>query len=637
MSFGAPRPSLDAHQDRTPPLINLAQWALAIGTGAALAVGIWLLVMAPTAGLDLTDEGLYLLSADNQQPLAGHNGWFGRYTGLLFGAVGYDIGLFRVIGVLVLLAAATALGVALAGFVARSGIATLGAAARVGVVLGTASGALINYSLFIRTPGYNWLAFVAAALCLSGVLLVLAVDRPWARAAIVAGALIGGGAVLGLWAKASTGIGLAGIAAAIVAAPGLEGRRARLSAGAVAAAVGAVFVAVHFVFIADPAATLQLFTRSLGMVAVMDPKHGVTGATEIAVADVLGAPMRVVQATSGLVLLGLAPLVGRAFGRWDGWPAGRRAVAVVAPVATVGAYLLAGGQWRGGAQGYGGVALADLAILSVAALAVAAAIVPALPGRRLPPQDGTVPADTTRSLRLAYGVAALLAGAAVYAFGSANGFLAQTNGVAAFVLLGAGLLSVLPLTPQVGGTALSVAAAGISVISVAVLATGHAAPYRMPALETATQAIAFGERRQALTVDPATAAYWDGITSAAHAACWMPGTRLLDLTWSPAVPYALRAVVPETLIPLAGNFVTGTASAIEALRVSHASDWADAWLLTSPDLPQIDPATVIATTGARFPDDYMLVEELRAPGLGLLQRLWRPAGPLPSCVSAASP
>jgi hypothetical protein len=126
-------------------------------------------------------------------------------------------------------------------------------------------------------------------------------------------------------------------------------------------------------------------------------------------------------------------------------------------------------------------------------------------------------------------------------------------------------------------------------------------------------------------VDATAAAYWRQLVDDARAACWKPGTKLLDLTWNPADAYALDATVPEVLIPLAGHFATGTASAQEALRVSDAPSWHDAWLITSPDLPQIDPAAVVALAGRSFPGDYRLVTTLRSPGLGFTQELWRPA------------
>jgi hypothetical protein len=628
MSRPQTSPPPDSRHSRTPLLIHVAEWGLAIATGVALAVGLGLLVQAATAGLDLTDEGLYLLSADNQQPYAGLNGWFGRYTGLLFGAVGYDIGWFRVAGVVLLAASGMVLGAALVRWVTDGKAAGLPLPARLGIVLGAASGALINYSLFIRTPGYNWLTLVGAALAVSGILVALTLrgtDARYGRAAIVAGSLIAIGCVLALWGKASAGIGLGLIGAVAMAAPGLDGRRVRMSAGLFAFAVGVFLLVLHFLFIADPATTIQMFVRSFRMLEFINPEHAMGAVVAEMVGGLAAVPAAVFRATWGLILLGLLPLLLVAIGRAHRPVA--TAVAVAGPVLIVSLFLLAKGAWLGGVRGYGSVAVADLAVLSTAALGAIAARLSV----RAPDDEG-YPAHRRR---LIYGSMALLGAAALYAFGSDNGFVAQTNGAAVLVLAAAGGMLAIPLAPRIGAATFSGGALLVAIISTVVLATAHANPYRMAPLESATETIAFGPRGQALALDPAAAAYWQQLVADAKAACWVPGTRLFDLTWSPADAYALGATVPETLIPLAGHFTTGTASAEEALRVSTPPDWADAWLLTSPDIPQVDPAVVMALAGRTFPGDYDLVATLQAPGLGLHQQLWRPADADP-CPSAGS-
>jgi hypothetical protein len=271
---------------------------------------------------------------------------------------------------------------------------------------------------------------------------------------------------------------------------------------------------------------------------------------------------------------------------------------------------------------YAGVAMANVALLLTAGLAAATgAIVD---------RGRTDSGDSARVVRASHGALALLGTAGVYAFGSNNGFLAQTNGATVLVLAAVAALGIIPLTPRGGGGFLSIWAPGIALIAVVVLASARAHPYRMAPLDTATETIAFGRHGQPLAVDPAAAAYWRQLTDGAHSACWVPGTRLLDLTWNPADAYALDATVPEVLIPLAGQFVTGTASAQEALRVSNPAAWREGWLLTSPDIPEVDPAAVVAVAGRVFPSDYALVTTLTSPGLHLDQQLWRPAD-APAC------
>ena len=628
MSRPPTSPPPDSPHTSTPLVIRVAEWGPAIATGAALAVGLGLLLQAPQAGLDLTDEGLYLLAADNHQPLAGLTGWFGRYTGLLFGAVGYDIGWFRVAGVALMAAAGMILGAALSRWVTDRDTARLRLPGRLAIVLGTASGALINYSLFIRTPGYNWLTFVGALLAVSGILVALTLrgSEPRVdRSVIVAGSLIGVGCIVALWGKASAGVGLGLIAAVATAAPRLDGRSVRVSGGLVAVAVAALLLVLHFMFVADPAGTVQGFARSYRMLELINSRHALPALVAEMVGGLAAVPADVFRATQGLVLLGLLPLLLVAVGR------ARRPTATVVlvavPVLIVCVVLLAKGQWLGGVRGYRSVAVADLAVLGSAALGALAAR-----SSVLARANGAEPAPRGR---LIYGSMALLGSAALYAFGSDNGFVAQMNGAAVFVLAAAGGFVAIALPPRIRAMTFSTGAIVVAAISTVVLATAHADPYRIAPLDRATEMIAFGPRGTPLTVDSAAAAYWQRLVADATAACWVPGTRLFDLTWSPADAYALGATVPETLVPLAGNFTTGTASALEALRVSDPPDWADAWVLTSPDTPQVDPAVAMALAGRTFPGDYDRVATLQTPHLGLHQELWRPSDASP-CPSASS-
>jgi len=254
------------------------------------------------------------------------------------------------------------------------------------IVLGIAAAALINYSLFIRSPGYNWLTFVGTTLAIAGIVLVLIARVPLARSTILAGLLVGLGTMLAFWGKASAGSGVAVIAIAAAVAPGLPGARARGAALLVAAGSAAVLLLGHFVFIADPAATVRLFARSVEMVAVMDARHSFPGATREMVGDLLAAPAAILNATSGAALLALLPLALVAA------PKARTrsallAAAVAVPLVVVSAILLGTGAWRGGSTHYGAVATANGAVLAVATLASVLVWLVARPGDPSDPSD----------------------------------------------------------------------------------------------------------------------------------------------------------------------------------------------------------------------------------------------------------
>ena len=587
----------------------------AIAAGAFLAVSAGALLDGAQRGLDITDEGLYLLAADNHQPAAAFIGWFGHYTGVILAAVGHDIAWFRVVGVLMLLAAGAILGGAILRLL---GVARSAVAVRVIVLSGVSAATLVNYSLFIRSPGYNWLALLGVLFAVSGILLMLTLDRGDRRAALVAGVLIATGCFLATWAKISAGIGLAGLATVVALIPNLGDPLLRRRALLTAVLAGTLLVSLHLVFVADAGTTVATIRRSLAMLAVVDPRHYRVGsALDLAVRDVAAAPTAIVGASFGIVFSGFAPLAALAV------RPNRRST--VCALATIGALVATAvslairGEWLGGIEGYARVAIADLAILAAALLAAASSAVVA---RRTPSPD--VPGSARR---VAAGTVVMVAAAGAYAFGSNNGAVTQTTGAAVLVLGAAALVAGLPFSGRQRTLVIATSCLVMGMASSLVLVSARDRPYRMASIGAMTETVRVGIQGPLLSLDPASAEYWRRLVQSAQDAGWQPGRPLLDLTWSPAVSWALRATVPDTLVPVVGNARTADAQALAAIRLSAPRRWADAWLLVSPDLGRLHPDRIAASFGRSFPGDYELVIALTAPGLGLRQELWRPRGP----------
>lgn len=607
---------LDRSRRRAP---GLAGWAAATATGALLAVSIGLLVEGAGRGLDITDEGLYLLAADNHQPAAIYASWFGRYTGLLFTAVGHDLTWFRVAGVVLLALAGGLLGVAIARII-RSGDGRQSPALTATIVFGVSAATLINYALFIRTPGYNQLALFGALLAVAGILLLLALEAADVRKAVASGALVAFGCFIASWGKESTGAGLAALALVVGLAPGLGAGRARRRGIIAAVAVGALLMALHLVFIADPATTVRALGRTLEMLAVVDPRYyRVHSAVGLTIRDLVTAPVAIVGSTLGLVFCGLAPLLAFAL------PRDRRATACLSgtlgALAIVSAFLAVRGQWLGGIAGYQAVAIADGAILATMVLAAASTAIVHRPGR-----DG---AGDRKRRSLAVAAVVLLGAAGAYAFGSNNGIVSQSTGAAVLVLAAAALVAGLPFQGKPRVILVASVCVVMSVAAPLVLYTARDHPYRMAPIAQQTETVRLGSAGPVVALDPASVAYWDRLVTAARAAGWQPGMPLLDLTWSPAVPYVLRATVPDTLVPVIGNYPTADAQGRAALRLSDPQLWSDAWVLVSSDQTRVHPADILESIGRSFPRDYELVVAVRAPGLGLHQELWRPRSPAP--------
>jgi len=610
------RDRLVARHTVQPRTRVLASRVAAATVAVMCLFAVILLVLDAHTGLDLTDEGLYLLAADNSQPTAAANGWFGAYTGLMFAAVGHDIAMFRIAGLAILLACGALLGAGVRGVLRVEGV-VLTTSASFAIVLGAAAGELGFYSLYLRTPGYNWLALTGATLAATGMLRQIAIrPREYPPSALLAGALVGLGCILALWGKASTGIGLAVLAFALAVVPIGVNQRERAHVGLVAAATAAVLLALHSLFIADLVTTVAVFQRSADWLAVVDANwYNPVAALWRAAGELVRTPWWVARLTVGLVVLAFGPLALMAR-RGRSSPL-LTAVTAMAAIIAVGTVLLLQGRWVGGVDAFPELGLADVSVFVAALIsALSAWFVARSKWNEKTPAAG----------RLLVAAALLMAAATTYAFGSNNGLVAQISGAGGLVLASAALCALVCVPRRWGARIMvgfSVAVAGVSLLLVV---TARLNPYRMATPDTASTSIEFGQRHSRITVDPAAATFWMTLQSSAPRAGWRPGTKLLDLTWSPAVPYALGATVPVTLAT-GFNQETATASAIEALRLSGAQLWHDAWVLVSPDLPSSRPAEIVATAGRRFPEDYTLVLQLVAPARDLPIELWRPTTP----------
>ena len=151
--------------------------------GAALAVAVvgllWPLlrtVLATDRGLDLTDEGLYLLASDPPSLAAAWGTPAGWHTAPLFRAVGYEVADFRTLGAVMLVMAAGVLGFLSVVVGQRMRMVEAGRSDRVeraaGALLGGLGG-LLYYGGMLRTPSYNWVTVFGATVATVGLLIIV--------------------------------------------------------------------------------------------------------------------------------------------------------------------------------------------------------------------------------------------------------------------------------------------------------------------------------------------------------------------------------------------------------------------------------------------------------------------------------
>ena len=130
--------------------------------------------IAPSKGMDFSDEGHYLLSADSSDPTDGWGWPYGWNLHLLFKVSNYSIESFRTYGLILLLLANYRFSRKL---IETLNVGTKHKFSRIEVnsfkVLITSSSALF-YAGFLRSPSYNWLNLVGIVVFLTGCIQLIA-------------------------------------------------------------------------------------------------------------------------------------------------------------------------------------------------------------------------------------------------------------------------------------------------------------------------------------------------------------------------------------------------------------------------------------------------------------------------------
>ena len=125
------------------------------------------LAIFPSRGMDFSDEGYYLLSADPSLP-SDANGWpFGWNLQSLFSVVNYSISNFRILGFVILGYSAFLFANSFLALILHL-IPLKYKIDHFLVVLTIIASAHLYYAGFLRTPSYNWLNLVGILVTLSG-------------------------------------------------------------------------------------------------------------------------------------------------------------------------------------------------------------------------------------------------------------------------------------------------------------------------------------------------------------------------------------------------------------------------------------------------------------------------------------
>jgi hypothetical protein len=276
----------------------------------ASAVLLWpflAFILSSDRGIDLTDEGLYLLEADPPSPTAAWGFPYGWHIGPLFRIVGYDVANFRTLGAVLLVLGSAALGIESlrVGRRLRAAVqvpshgGSLNSIQRLETATAAITGGLgglLYYAGLFRTPSYNWLVIFGLVVAVLGLLMLLQGSEPRSRTRISAVAVTGFGLFLSVPAKPTTPVFFALLSLLLLSR--IIGLRAALRYLAGVTAVSVALLGAAVLSGLWPTNFVAVFLRALQLPRIVE-SHTLAGAF----INVLRMPEKFLRASPSIVLL----------------------------------------------------------------------------------------------------------------------------------------------------------------------------------------------------------------------------------------------------------------------------------------------------------------------------------------------
>lgn len=552
-------------------------------------------------GIDISDEGFYLLSASVTDSKSSFHNPFGDYTGLLLKLAFNQVWLFRWFGVLLLVTAGGVLGYKLFQLGHNQSRVRKLQYISVGFTVGP-----FYFATGLISPSYNWLNLLA--LVLGGISCIqitkgLKIDKPAAsKLALQAVAACW----LGAFAKASSGpgIGLLILLALVLT------RRNRMEYARIVFfgfLYFIMFLVWHITVINSISMTFEKFRRGRENMLLFDPNYSIEraldsfiwGLKEWAFKTLIQFPL-ITFLLALMFILSFVGLLIERFGRQNFHLS--LFIQVTSSVALVVYFIYAfiDGLWAGYPERY----INQMwAVSGVLLISLATFMSNKLNCKEWPKHSDVFP------------VIVLVALAVLYAFGSGNGFISQLSGASGLIALAS--FHLLASVAKRRRVSTSIATIILLLGGLQVTREALQNPYRQPPRSAQKYALEVRNGFGSVYVDIQMKQLVQELRLQMTANGWKENTRLLDLTkYSAGLVFMLGAKPPLTIIPTVGGYPTVNQVAEWSIAQALIVDpgWKAAWLLlpknvedsTEDGRPSPDVLWVLDQS---FPIDYVMVAE----------------------------
>ena len=592
----------------------------ALITSAGLVVLWWFLerLLASPRGLDLSDEGLYLLAADPPSSTAAWGFPFGWHTRPLFALVGNDIASFRTLGAVVLVISFGWLGWASVHVALPAKRLVSTRAMRLLASIATLTGALgaLNfYAPMLRTPSYNWLNIVGMSISAAAALSFIHVSRvnrtSFGRFHMLLLAVLSSGALFMTFpAKPSTLPLLLLLTTLLVV--GVSGWQTGAKWFGWNLVLMPAWLAISLAVRLWPFDFISVFLRTLQMPAP-DPLQTTSSAIRAVflLPRDFAAGLAAAQNGPALLLVTSAVVL---------------LVPVIAARTWIPIRIVGFGLATGAALAIAGVpvpllqptgqafGIASSAVTTAGLIILGAALISSARLRpRMVAEEGYQRKCVPRWLLVIF----LVLLPFVFSFGSGNGIYAQASLAVGFIFIAAfvGVMRGDYTRNRLILTGFVLFATGL--IAMASIASGWQAPFRTAPLAENTATTSIGDRGATLLLEPKLSEDLSRLRALAEENGWQPATPLVDVSymWNPAVPYSLGARMPESL----ALTIFGYAAAHDIVDFHLSAPFRgfpfdQAWFLTSRPSSIADPSgqkavdftmeKLSVVTGRPFPESY---------------------------------
>lgn len=559
--------------------MRIASKKIKLGLEFALVLAIasiWsLMLLQPSRGLDLTDEGLYLLAISGAYDHTWGTPW-GWHVRPLAELVFRDLTALRLLNSCLILILSYYYGAVLTIFL-KNGTNTGGVPESdlVRVLNGLAamaSGSLFFGAMLMRTPNYNSVNLVGLLIAGMG-LLLLASQAPSRNGPnFLAGlphALIAFGVFVALPAKPTTAVF---VAIALVSVSFLTSRGELVKDLAITGAFGLALVSLALVLRLWPLNFLEVLLGQLNS-PVLTSRHRLEGAT----LSLLEIPKDLVQALYGLgtfnatalLLLGLLVTL---FARKN-WP-GLAAISVLGTAGATAFLVVSLTHSFVQADTPLRFASSNTALFGWLYLLLAVGIATGFGKSRVSKAEGLFAIPLVVSVSAAFGIS----------FGSANGAFGQSSLAASFLLV----LLLAAIQISFSDKLRLALTAGIASILVAVALVfagdSQVRPYRMDAFSLQVNAIDAGPFGT-IYVSSNTISQIDAFEQALDAAEWRSDIPLISLVWrwNSTLPLIAGAPSVPTLMPTLFGYPGSLhllEHNLEILIEADVAFWGSAYLIT---------------------------------------------------------